>query len=108
MTTKSYLRRFDLAIKRALSIARLIIPKKTGNLRDVSLKMEKESEYVWKIYINTSVAPYAKFVNETPPYPRSKKEADNKQFWQRFVDSLIQQIAAQMGGVANVANKEQK
>lgn len=92
MTEQQVATRIELIIKNAFAEARTLLPRDTGNLQDNAYKLTHIARWTWRIEVQLPVAPYFVFVNETPPYPRSKKEADNKRSWQRVCDYIINRV----------------
>lgn len=91
--------RIDLAIRDAVYTVRYIVPKKTGNLRYNSLKIERIDSTTWRVYIDLEIAPYAVYVNGKWVSMRwNGKTNPNEGFWQKFFEALADQIALAIGG----------
>lgn len=89
----------ELAIKDAVSAARMLIPKDTGNLRFNSFKMRREDRNTWVVYIDDEVAPYAVYVNEKWISPRwNGKENPNEGFWKKVFEFIAVRIKRLVGG----------
>lgn len=54
-------RKVENALYKAIVIFRLSAPIKTGNLRYNAIKMQRVSEGVWRVFIDETIAPYAKY-----------------------------------------------
>ena len=91
--------RIELAVKDAVSSARVMIPIDTGNLRYNSFKIEPLGDMKWKVYIDEKVAPYAPYVNEKWISPKWKgKTNPNEGFWERVFEFIANQISAATNG----------
>ena len=89
----------ELAIKDAVSIARLHIPIDTGNMSLNAFNFEYLGNMRWKISIDEKKAPYVPFVNEKWISPRwGGKQNPNEGFWQGIRDSLVAMISASLNG----------
>lgn len=93
------LARIELAILDAVSVARMIIPIDTGNLRYDAFKVERVNKKTWRVYIDEEVAPYAVYVNEKWVSPKwNGKKNPNEGFWKEVFEMIAQQIATSING----------
>ncbi len=90
--------RVELAIEDAVTLARTIIPKDTGQMRYDSFKLERIDETTWRIYIDQDIAPYAKYVNEKLPSHHTPKQLANEGFFDRVFDLISNQLASALNG----------
>ncbi len=89
----------ELAIKDAVSAARVLIQIDTGNLRYNSFKIDHKSKNTWVVYIDDKVAPYAPYVNEPWISPKwHGKQNPNEGFWKKVFEFIAVQISAMCGG----------
>lgn len=89
----------ELAIKDAVSAARVLIPIDTGNLRYNSFKIEPLGNMRWKVFIDDKVAPYAPYVNEKWISPKwHGKQNPNEGFWKKVFEFIANQISSATNG----------
>ncbi len=106
---RRFKRKIELAIKDAVSVARMIIPIDTGNLRYDSFKLERIDETTWRIYIDQEVAPYAPYVNEKWISPMwGGKQNPNEGFFEKVFELISNQLAASLNGQIVVENDNEQ
>ncbi len=88
----------ELAIKNAISMARILIPYDTGNMRFNSFKLERIDEKTWRVYIDLDVAPYAPYVNEKLPSHHTPKQLANEGFFERVFEFIGNYLASALNG----------
>lgn len=83
-------------------------PRLTGNLRDNATKMKSLGADRFVIFVDTSIAPYFKYVNNEELIRREVKVGQRKaqmykrnrnyKYWEKAVDLAIEDIAQALGG----------
>lgn len=89
----------ELAIKDAVSVARLHIPIDTGNMSLNAFRFEPLGNMRWKIYIDEKKAPYAPYVNEKWISPKwNGKQNPNEGFWEGVLETIAVMISGTING----------
>lgn len=87
-----------IAIK-ALEILKKHAPIRTGNLRYVSIKMERVNDNAFEIYVSVDIAPYVYCTNEKWISPRWHGKKNPNEGWvEAAIDEILQMIAKETGG----------
>jgi len=80
---------FDLFINNLFNENKSSLPSDSGNMKNNAYKI-KRTKTGWDIYIDDSVAPYAKWLEENP----NKKQG----FWSDYSKQIIDKIKQKYGG----------
>lgn len=88
----------EAVLREALRSARNQVPIDKGNLRYNSIKLRRTGDLEWEVYIDQSVAPYAKYVNERIPSHHTPKQFANEKFWDRFCKVFMRVLQTKLGG----------
>lgn len=91
MDNKEIIQRIEQSIRTNYAIVQKTLPYKTGNLSHNAFKVIKIDDEHYEIKIDLSIAPYAAYIDR-PGYRTFG-------YWNKAVDTIIQQIAADLGGV---------
>lgn len=85
-------------IKTAVGVARILIPKDTGNMRYNSLKLRKVDDMTYEVYMDLNVALYVPYVNEHLDGHHTAKQLANEEFWERVVQGIFNQLKSTLAG----------
>lgn len=102
---------FERAVLNALEILRDEAPRKTGNLADHAIKVEKISDWEFRIYVSVGAFQEFKEIDKearkscgiAPYMPLLNDDIRNKHFnwWERAAENMARNLALELGGVVN-------
>lgn len=91
--------KIELLMRGKVELMRMLAPYDTGNLSQNAIKLEHLSKNEWTIKVNEQVAPYMPYTNEEWISPKWKgKKNPNEGWWDKAVDSIMNQLRAELGG----------
>lgn len=88
---------FTAISNRLLEYIKKVTPRDSGNLADKATKIKQEMPGEHRIYVDTKIAPYFKYVNNRATL-WNKKENKNHKYFQKAVDGAVEELAASMKG----------
>lgn len=83
---------FEALVRTCVAQLRDRAPRRTGNLAENAIKIEKYGAWDYRIYIDEGIAPYQIYLEEG-------KRSRHRGWWGREAQALAQLIAAQIGGI---------
>lgn len=70
-----------------------------GNLRYLSIRMERVNDEAYEIYVSVDIAPYVYYTNEKWISPKWRGKKNPNEGWvEAAIDEILQMIAKETGG----------